>query len=70
MASISIQLHDIVTFWPNPVAKAHFSFDDQQFPKKKIGHFPDVLRWQGMEKAAANLNRHETGNGRYSQGDT
>jgi hypothetical protein len=44
--------------------------DDQQFPKKKIGHFPDVLRWQGMEKAAANLNGHETGNGRYSQGNT
>jgi hypothetical protein len=43
--------------------------DNQQFPKKKIGHFPDVLRWQEMEKAAANLNGHETGNARYSQGN-
>ena len=44
--------------------------DDQQFPKKKIGHFSAVLRWRGMEKAAANLNGHETGSGRYGQGNT
>jgi hypothetical protein len=41
--------------------------DNQQFPKKRIGHFSTPLKWQGMEKAAANLNGDETGNGRYSQ---
>ncbi len=41
--------------------------DDQQFPKKRIGHFSTSLKWQGMEKAAANLNGDETGNGKYSQ---
>jgi len=44
--------------------------DYQQFPGNEISHFLDVLRWQEMGKAAANLNGHETGNGRYSQGNT
>jgi hypothetical protein len=41
--------------------------DNQKFPKKRIGHFSTPLKWQGMEKAAANLNGDESGNGRYSQ---
>ena len=41
--------------------------DNQQFPKKRIGHFSTPLKWQGMEKAAANLNGDASGNGRYSQ---
>ena len=43
--------------------------DNQEFPKKKIGHFPGVLRWQGMERAAANLNGDEPGSSGYSQRD-